>query len=126
MAIVIVALVSYLFTNNGNNSNNKGNSSSTAKSSKVVAVKADYTTSEAESKLNSGENLSGKIIDVEILTVENNTELGQNIQAGEHLNFYPDKQQTGLKDGQHIKFKVNDAQSTLGSWLIKGSVVSTN
>ncbi|SFC24621.1 hypothetical protein SAMN05660453_0046 [Fructobacillus durionis] len=120
MALIIVGLVFYVFTSNG-----KDNTSNTSRSAKVLGVKADYSTSEAEEKLNAGDDLTGKIIDVEILKVENNTELGQNLQAGEHLNFYPDKQQAGLKDGQHIKFKVTDAQSTLGSWLIKGSVVST-
>ncbi|SDC22896.1 hypothetical protein SAMN05216341_12512, partial [Leuconostocaceae bacterium R-53105] len=41
-------------------------------------VKADYTTTVAEKKLNAGESLDGKIIDVEIASVENNTPLGQN------------------------------------------------
>ncbi|WP_207771558.1 hypothetical protein [Convivina intestini] len=88
-------------------------------------VKADYTTTVAEKKLNAGENLDGKIIDVEIASVENNTPLGQNIWAGEHLNFYPDKQQHNLKKGQHIKFKISETKSSLGSWFIKGTVVST-
>ncbi|MFH0349414.1 hypothetical protein ACG92U_04355 [Leuconostoc citreum] len=49
--------------------------------------------------------------------------MGQNIQAGEHLNFYPATQQYNLKAGDHVKFKVINAKSTMGSWLITGDVV---
>lgn len=97
---------------------------SSSSSSTVVDNSADtISTADAESMLNNGQSIDGKIVDVDILKVENATELGQNIQAGEHLNFYPATQQYDLKPGDHVKFKVIAAKSTLGSWLITGDVV---
>lgn len=98
-------------------------SSSAPSASSSSSTEVIISTSDAESQLNSGQSIDGKIVDVDIFNVENATELGQNLQAGEHLNFYPATQQYGLKTGDHIKFKVSESKSTLGSWLITGDVV---
>lgn len=103
---------------------NKDDDDKASSSSSVANDSADtISTADAESMLNNGQSIDGKIVDVDILKVENATELGQNIQAGEHLNFYPATQQYDLKPGDHVKFKVIAAKSTLGSWLITGDVV---
>ncbi|WP_220739121.1 hypothetical protein [Leuconostoc miyukkimchii] len=98
-------------------------SSSAPSASSSSSTEVIISTSDAESQLNSGQSIDGKIVDVDVFNVENATELGQNLQAGEHLNFYPATQQYGLKNGDHIKFKVSESKSTLGSWLITGDVV---
>ncbi|CCF28473.1 hypothetical protein N2E94_08540 [Leuconostoc citreum] len=135
LTLTVVGLVGYLAGNqsdneakqatkytksnkSANNSNSTSSTISTSSSSNEVV-----STSDAERQLNSGQSIDGKIIDVEILNVVNASELGQNIQAGEHLNFYPAKQQYNLKTGEHIKFKVISVKSAVGSWLITGNVV---
>lgn len=134
LVILIIAMGSYIVgtksTNNDKNETTKSKSTSShstkvssSSSSSSSAIKANLSTADAESQLNNGQNIDGKIVDVEIFEAINSSELGQNLQAGEHLNFYPATQQYNLKAGDHVKFKVEAAKDELGSWLIKGDVV---
>lgn len=140
LVVVIVGLGGYIVGNHSSNestktektskseksnkSDNSVNSSESSSTSSVVASSNDViSTSDAESQLNNGQSIDGKTVDVEIFNIVNASELGQNIQAGEHLNFYPTTQQYNLKAGDHVKFKVISVKSTMGSWLITGDVV---
>ncbi|CAK8053482.1 hypothetical protein [Eupransor demetentiae] len=87
-------------------------------------IPVDYTTTQAESALNDKDNLYGKVIDVDILKVKSDKEYGQVIQAGKHLNFFPEAKQSGLKKGKHVKFQVMKAVKYNGSWMIKGRIVT--
>lgn len=136
LAAMVIGLSGYIIGTNANREpkkekvssqksdrNNKDDSQA-ASSSTVANHSADnLSTADAETMLNNGQSIDGKTVDVDILKVENATELGQNIQAGEHLNFYPTTQQYDLNPGDHVKFKVIAAKSALGSWLITGDVI---
>lgn len=135
--VVIVAILGGYIVGNKPHNQTKTEKSVQSSSSKIeksssssVATSSSSTTStvisttDAETQLNNGQSIDGKIVDIDILEVENDTALGQNIQAGEHLNFYPATQQYNLKTGGHVKFKVTAAKSTMGSWLIKGNVIN--
>lgn len=141
MSIIVVAIIAtslYMMNSNSKmpksestptskkesskHSESSAKSSSSASSvSSSSATSPELSTSDAETKLNSGESIDGKIVDVEIYDIDNTN--GQNLQAGEHLNFYPQTQQYGLKAGDHVMFKVTGAKSALGSWIISGDVV---
>ncbi|WP_439424759.1 hypothetical protein ACKP2L_04945 [Oenococcus alcoholitolerans] len=82
----------------------------------------DLTYTQAETRLNAGKSIDDKVVKIKIERVENKTTLGQNIQAGKHLNFYPESQQYGLKKGDIVFFKVKAAKSIFNSWLISGNV----
>ena len=134
LVVVIVGLGGYIVGNHSSNestktektskSNKSEKNSESSSTSSVVASSNDViSTSDAESQLNNGQSIDGKTVDVEIFNIVNASELGQNIQAGEHLNFYPATQQYNLKAGDHVKFKVISVKSTMGSWLITGDVV---
>lgn len=134
LVVVIVGLGGYIVGNHSSNestktektskSNKSEKNSESSSTSSVVASSNDViSTSDAESQLNNGQSIDGKTVDVEIFNIVNASELGQNIQAGEHLNFYPSTQQYNLKAGDHVKFKVISVKSTMGSWLITGDVV---
>jgi len=137
LAVAVVGLGGYIVGNHSSNEStktektSKSNKSSeleknseSSSTSSVAAIANDViSTLDAESQLNNGQSIDGKTVDVEIFNIVNESELGQNIQAGEHLNFYPATQQYNLKAGYHVKFKVINAKSTMGSWLITGDVV---
>jgi len=137
LAVAVVGLGGYIVGNHSSNEStktektSKSNKSSeleknseSSSTSSVAAIANDViSTLDAESQLNNGQSIDGKTVDVEIFNIVNASELGQNIQAGEHLNFYPATQQYNLKAGDHVKFKVINAKSTMGSWLITGDVV---
>lgn len=101
----------------------KSTTSSSSSPAKASSSEVIISTTDAESQLNNGQSIDGKTVDVELFDVVNASELGQNLQAGEHLNFYPATQQYNLKAGDHVKFKVAAVKSELGSWFIKGDVI---
>lgn len=138
LVLMVVGLGGYIIGSHSNNDSKTVAKSSPSKKTDKSSISAGssssgsapasnsiniISTTDAESQLNNGQSIDGKIVDVEIFNVINASELGQNIQAGEHLNFYPATQQYNLKAGDHVKFKVASVKSTMGSWLITGDVV---
>ncbi|EAV38994.1 prophage Lp2 protein 7 [Oenococcus oeni ATCC BAA-1163] len=104
VAIVVVAVVGFFVV------------------SSMTKPRYDLTSTQAEVRLNSGKSIDSKVIKVKINKVENKTALGQNLQAGKHLNFYPVSQQYALKKGDTVLFKAKKAKSIFNSWLISGNV----
>lgn len=134
LVVVVVGLGGYIVGNHSPNeptktekaskSNKSEKSSESISTSSVASSSNDViSTSDAEDQLNNGQSIDGKTVDVELFDVINASELGQNLQAGKHLNFYPSTQQYNLKAGDHVKFKISEVKSELGSWLIKGDVI---
>lgn len=80
-------------------------------------VTPDYNTKEFESALNDGEDLVGKIVEVEIEHIEPDSAFGYNLQAGEHLNFVSSKN-PNVEIGDTITVEVEEVDSMLGSFII--------
>lgn len=78
---------------------------------------ADYTTQEFEAALNNGEDVTGKTVAVEVLTMDPNSKLGYNMQAGQHLNFVS-PENPGVKDGETVVVTVERVASMFGSYII--------
>ncbi|MGV0167057.1 hypothetical protein ACRYI5_00485 [Furfurilactobacillus sp. WILCCON 0119] len=80
-------------------------------------VKADYTTDQAETKLNKGADIKGKTISIKVDKLDPNSAFGYNIESGKHLNFVSNDN-PHVKKGQKIIVKVKKTTSTLGSYVI--------
>lgn len=81
-------------------------------------VEADYTTAEFEAALNKGDDLTGKIVDVEIDELVPDSAFGFNLQAGEHLNFVSSKN-PGKKAGEKMTVEIEEVENVIGSYVIK-------
>lgn len=81
-------------------------------------VTPDYTTEEAETALNAGEDLTGKTVAVTVDTYVPDGTLGYTIQTGEHLNFISSSNPK-VKEGDEIIAKVKEVSNVLGSFVIK-------
>lgn len=82
------------------------------------AVTPDYTDAESfEKALNSGADLTGKIVQFKVIEIVPNSMFGYNLQAGEHLNFCSSRN-PGVSVGDTVTVKVKDISSMLGSYII--------
>lgn len=81
-------------------------------------VEPDYTTEEAETALNDGEDLVGKTVSFTVDTYVPDGTLGYTIQTGEHLNFIS-QDDPKVKEGDKIVAKINEVKNVLGSFVIK-------
>lgn len=81
-------------------------------------VAADFEKAEDfESALNSGDDLTGKVVTFTVSELIPDSAFGYNLTAGEHLNFCSNTN-PGAKAGDTITVKVTGIQSVLGSWII--------
>ena len=82
------------------------------------SVTPDYTDAESfEKALNSGADLTGKIVQFKVIEIVPNSMFGYNLQAGEHLNFCSTKN-PGVSIGDTVTVKVKDVTSMFGSYII--------
>jgi len=81
-------------------------------------VEPDYTTEEFESALEDGEDLTGKVVKVDIDGFEPDSAFGYNLQAGEHLNFVSNKNPK-LDVGDELIAEVEEIENVLGSFIIE-------
>lgn len=77
----------------------------------------DYTTEQAESALNEGENIEGKTVEITVDKFIPDGTLGYTIWTGEHLNFVS-SENPEVKEGDTITVKVTKVESALGSFII--------
>ena len=78
----------------------------------------DYeSVSDFEAALNAGEDLTGKVVKIEVLELIPDSAFGYNMTAGEHLNFCSTSN-PGVKAGDTVIVQVKEVQSMLGSWII--------
>lgn len=77
----------------------------------------DYTTEGFEKALEDGEDLTGKVVKVEIDGFEPTSAFGYNLQAGEHLNFVSNKNPK-LDVGDELTAEVEEVENVLGSFII--------
>ena len=93
--------------------NSEGSQSSVAE-----AVSIDYGDAESvEAALSKGENLDGKIVQVEITELHPDSALGYNVSAGEHLNFVS-ADNPNVKEKETFVVKIESVKNLLGSWII--------
>lgn len=80
-------------------------------------VKPDYTTNEAETALNNGEDLTGKTVQFTVDKYVPDGSLGYTIQTGEHLNFIS-TENPNVKSGDTVIAKIKKVENLMGSWII--------
>ncbi|OFI46872.1 hypothetical protein BG262_03515 [Floricoccus penangensis] len=80
-------------------------------------TKYDYTESQFEDKLNAGDDLTGKTVEVRVAKLVPNSAFGYNIEAGKHLNFVS-PENPNVKEGDTVVLKVDKITSTMGSYVI--------
>lgn len=90
---------------------------STESSSASPSAKTYATAAEAETALNSGEDLTGSIITFTVDEFEPNSAFGYNMMTGEHLNFVSSSN-PNVGVGDTVTVKVTSVSSTLGSFVI--------
>lgn len=86
-------------------------------------AKADYSTKEAETALNDGEDIEGKTVNITVDKLVPNSAFGYNIQTGEHLNFVSENNPK-VDDGDSLIVKVKNVKSVAGSFVIEYTEVS--
>lgn len=89
----------------------------TESSSSAANEGKEYTTEEAETALNAGEDLTGAIVTITVDEFEPASAFGYNIMTGEHLNFVS-SENPNVNIGDTLKVKVVKITSTLGSFII--------
>ncbi|HAP3800884.1 TPA: hypothetical protein IUT97_001880 [Enterococcus faecalis] len=80
-------------------------------------AKPDYTTNEAETALNNGEDLTGKTVQFTVDKYVPDGSLGYTIQTGEHLNFIS-TENPNVKSGDTVIAKIKKVENLMGSWII--------
>lgn len=81
-------------------------------------VTADYNTSaELETALNNGEDVTGKVAKINVVTLVPDSVFGYNIQTGEHLNFCS-AENPKVSEGDTVLVRITEVQSLLGSFII--------
>lgn len=84
----------------------------------AAEVTPDYTDAASfEAALNTGADLTGKIVQFTVSEVIPDSAFGYNLIAGEHLNFCSSKN-PGVSAGDIVTVKVTDVTSMLGSYII--------
>ena len=78
----------------------------------------DYTTTEFEEALNNGDDVTGKIVHVEIEELIPDSAFGYNLVAGEHLNFVSSKNPK-KKSGDEMTVEIEEVENILDSYVIK-------
>lgn len=86
-------------------------------------AKADYSTQEAESALNNGEDIDGKTVNITVNKLVPNSAFGYNIQTGEHLNFVSESNPK-VENGDSLIVKVSNVKSVAGSYIIEYKEIS--
>lgn len=79
--------------------------------------KADFTTKEAETALNNGEDINGKTVEITVDEYVPDGALGYTIQTGEHLNFVS-SDNPNVEKGDTIIVKVVKTENVLGSFVM--------
>ncbi|URZ86622.1 hypothetical protein [Floricoccus penangensis] len=79
--------------------------------------KYDYTETQFEDKLNAGDDLTGKTVEVKVAKLVPNSAFGYNIEAGKHLNFVS-PENPNVKEGDSVILKTEKVASTMGSYII--------
>jgi hypothetical protein len=79
--------------------------------------KADFTTKEAETALNNGEDINGKTVEITVDEYVPNGALGYTIQTGEHLNFVS-SDNPNVEKGDTLTVKVVKTENVLGSFVM--------
>ncbi len=88
-------------------------------SQREISALLDYADAQAlESALNAGENPVGKNVKFEITKVAQDSYLGFNLYAGEHLNFVS-QDSIDVKAGESITVRITTVKTYLGSWVIE-------
>lgn len=80
-------------------------------------VEADYSTEDAETALNNGDDLEGKTVEITVDKYVPDGALGYTIQTGERLNFVS-SDNPKVKEGETIIVKVKKTTSTMGSFIM--------
>ena len=80
-------------------------------------VKPDYTSKEAETALNNGEDLTGKTVQFTVDKYVPDGSLGYTIQTGDHLNFVSSKN-PDVRTGDKVIAKIKKVENLMWSWII--------
>ena len=81
-------------------------------------VTPDYADAASfEADLNTGADLTGKIVQFTVNTVVPDSAFGYNLQAGEHLNFCSSNNPK-VSAGDTVTVEVQEVTSVLGSYII--------
>lgn len=80
-------------------------------------ISADYRVDSLMTALESGEDVTGKTVDVKATSVNDNTLLGYIFYTKNELVFVNPEDQ-GIRKGFSGKVKIKEAKKVLGSWVI--------
>ncbi len=120
-AIMVMALSGCKSTGNNNIENTTNNIIENNDKKDIVI---DYKDAEAfENDLNNGVDVSGKIVQFEVLDYLPDSELGYNTWAGKHLNFISEDDINSAY-GDKITAKVDYFDDCLGSWVIHYTLIN--
>lgn len=84
--------------------------------------KADYTTSEFETAVNNGEDVSGKTVLVEVNQVVSNIAFGYVIEAGDSLHF-TNSVNPDLEEGDTLLVEVSEYVNFFGEYTVPYEIV---
>lgn len=90
---------------------------SSSQTSKAKTEIEYYTDTDFEKLLNSGKNMTGETVKLKVLDYKPDTRYGNNMWAGEHLNFISENERH-VRTGDTLIVTITDAVKSHGSWFM--------